>query len=1081
MDGFDIKDFIVGGARAAWDTLASRAAELAPGGGFTHSQRYSTQRKDDYFMIGASDEREGLRLIVWKDPWERSGHFLVSARGSDGGYAQWYELREGTAAVVDAPPGQAGNSYPRNSEKFAATSAPLLRALERAAAEARGGAAPRGPRPQRPAPQPPPGVLKRNDTSFPAKSAAKLRELYDRYVAARAAGDGWAGVLKYYQYLVRAVMSDPEYGIGADGNARGLLVYHTMGMGKTRLAVAVAMALWDVRQPVIMLARSLQKNFRETVAEVVAALNPDAAPEALARMQAEATARFAFVSMDAYNAADQMARVGTGAKTVKRGDITGATGGLDGKLLIVDEAHNFFRAIINSSAENANARRLYDMIMAARNLRILFLTGTPAAKDPFELVPCFNMLAGTDLLPTQYEIFYKLYVDREAHKVRNRERLANRLVGLVSHVTHLRPSEPAGVRDPGAAALAPKKPGDDGWFPVELPTIVERVEMGPDQYRQYLLAREKEEAEGRGGEGAGGRGAGVMTTPPLALPGSEKKAMRSYYVKSRSLSTFAAPREWAGSPVDAMPEEVFTAAIAPKLALIAERADKAPGPVLVYSQFVDAGGLKPLGRYLQRLGYAPFVPTLPPKERRKKAAETATEAAETATEASIFDEASGGGAVTIVPLEAATPAQLADLARIGSIEEVYSAFQGAKPLDAAYLESLRAAADGSYHWVILGGDRAVGYVGLHASPLPEYGGYLARYYVDPGVRGRGLAPAGVALALAEYWARAGPAAAPVWILTDRDNQAGARVAAELGYAPVSSFVDGNKTIDVHAPAAGGIAAPAVKDVDDAVSSENAISIGAAPGDIVGGAAEAKGHYAIISGEVPNEVRDAIKTAFVAPDNIRGARIKAILVSKTGAEGLDLKYLRETHQIEPYWDRARDDQVKARAVRIGCLDALPREDRVVQPYIYVATANRRIWEQMLARDREAKTIDEVFFDRALERYETNNAFRELCAEVSLECEIFGYGACRVCVPTNAPLFHDDPALDIRLPDPCEVRRETDVRAAPLRVGGVTYYYVADPASPLGYDFYVYRDDLGGYAAIDPSDPVIPELLAALQEG
>ncbi|NBU26205.1 MAG: hypothetical protein EBS39_11455, partial [Gammaproteobacteria bacterium] len=274
--------------------------------------------------------------------------------------------------------------------------------------------------------------------------------MYDRYVAAQSDSSdpehGWAGVLKYYQYLVRAVMSDPEYGIGAEGNARGLLIFHLMGMGKTRLAVAVAMALWDVRPVVVMLPRSLRANFRETVSEVVGLLNAGASPMEIARRAAEAAAKFTFVSMDAYNSADQMARVGTGATRVKRGDLTGATGGLDGKLLIVDEAHNFFRAIINSSAENANARRIYDMVMAARNLRLVFLTGTPAAKDPFELVPCFNMLAGATLLPTQYEIFYKLYVDRGARKVRNPERLANRLVGLVSHVAPGRPSEPAGAR-----------------------------------------------------------------------------------------------------------------------------------------------------------------------------------------------------------------------------------------------------------------------------------------------------------------------------------------------------------------------------------------------------------------------------------------------------------------------------------------------------------------------------------------------------------------------------------------------------------------------------------------------------------
>ena len=447
--------------------------------------------------------------------------------------------------------------------------------------------------------------LRRNSTAFPVKAAAKLRELYERYTAARVDGadpeHGWAVALKYYQFLVRAVMSDPEYGIGADGNARGLLVYHTMGMGKTRLAVAVAMALWDVRPVVVMLAHSLQANFRETVHEVVGLLNAGEPPEVIAQLSAAAVRRFAFVSMDAYNAADQLARVGTGAKTVKRRDLTGATGGLDGKLLIVDEAHNFFRAVINSASEKANARRAYDMVMHARNLRLVFLTGTPAAKDPFELVPCFNMLAGHDLLPTQYEIFYRLYVDRAGHKVRNAERLANRLVGLVSHVTPGRPSDFASdaARVPRAAAR------DDGWFPEQLPTVVERVAMGGDQYRQYLLAREKEEAEGKVSDGAGGRGAGVLSTPALSLPGLEKKAMRSYFVKSRTLSTFCPPREFIGKSVDRMPDEAFTATAGPKLALVANRADAAPGPVLAYSQFVDAGGLKPLARSLELLGYAP--------------------------------------------------------------------------------------------------------------------------------------------------------------------------------------------------------------------------------------------------------------------------------------------------------------------------------------------------------------------------------------------------------------------------------------------------------------------------------------------
>jgi hypothetical protein len=245
-----------------------------------------------------------------------------------------------------------------------------------------------------------------------------------------------------------------------------------------------------------------------------------------------------------------------------------------------------------------------------------------------------------------------------------------------------------------------------------------------------------------------------------------------------------------------------------------------------------------------------------------------------------------------------------------------------------------------------------------------------------------------------------------------------------------------------------------------------------------GAAPPKGYYATISGEVSGEDRAAIQEAFNAAANAHGAAIKAILVSKTGAEGLDLKWLRETHQLEPYWDKARDHQVTARAVRIGSHDGLPRAEREVQPYLYVAAPNPEIYQQILERDREPKTIDEIFLERANERYKINTAFRELLTRVCYECELYGYGSCRSCAPTNAPLYRDDPHLDLRLPDPCEVRSETEVVAAPLEVGGVTYYYRADPAEPVGYTFYLYRDELGGFAAVEPSDPVIASLLAAL---
>ena len=441
-------------------------------------------------------------------------------------------------------------------------------------------------------------ALKRNDTGFPVKITEKLRELYKQYISAQLnindADHDLASTLKYYQYLVRTIMSDPEYGIGLDGNARGLLIYHMMGMGKTRLAVAIAIALCDVLPVVVMLPRSLQDNFKETTIAVIKLLNPRASPEKIAQLCKDIETKFTFVSMDAYNSAEQMTRASK------------SSGVLDDKLLIVDEAHNFFRSIINSN--ESNARRIYDIIMAARNLKIVFLTGSPAVKDPFELVPCFNMLTGKNILPDQYEIFYKLYVDSENHAVRNREKLSNRIVGLVSHVTLTKPSVPTELSSGQKVHSAiNKKVRDDQWFPEEFPTIVERVEMGSEQYKQYLIVREKEELEGKTGDGSGGFKVEHITSPPLSLPGSAKKMMRTYFVKSRIISTFCPPRDWAGVSISEMPDEIFNEVNAPKLALIADRTDKSPGPVLIYSQFVDSGGLGAISRILKNRGYMPFV------------------------------------------------------------------------------------------------------------------------------------------------------------------------------------------------------------------------------------------------------------------------------------------------------------------------------------------------------------------------------------------------------------------------------------------------------------------------------------------
>jgi hypothetical protein len=248
------------------------------------------------------------------------------------------------------------------------------------------------------------------------------------------------------------------------------------------------------------------------------------------------------------------------------------------------------------------------------------------------------------------------------------------------------------------------------------------------------------------------------------------------------------------------------------------------------------------------------------------------------------------------------------------------------------------------------------------------------------------------------------------------------------------------------------------------------------------------HYSVISGDVQPKDRVKIQEVFNSPENAHGGVIKVLLVSKTGAEGLDLKGVRQVHIFEPYWDKSREDQVKARGIRLGSHAHLPAGERNVQPFIYIATANSEVVANMqpaaAGRPRntlEDQTIDERFHERALTKHALNLAFRKLLQDVSLECAVNGYGGCRLCVPTDAPLFHEDPLRDLRLPDPCQPLEEAQIEVEEIFLPGedTPYFYRKDPVAPLGVRFFEFNENLNSYAPVDESTGLFMRLHEALE--
>ena len=97
---------------------------------------------------------------------------------------------------------------------------------------------------------------------------------------------------------------------------------------------------------------------------------------------------------------------------------------------------------------------------------------------------------------------------------------------------------------------------------------------------------------------------------------------------------------------------------------------------------------------------------------------------------------------------------------------------------------------------------------------------------------------------------------------------------------------------------------------------------------------APARYTLITGEPrlsPNndfEVKGA-----TGDDNRDGKKVKVILISKAGSEGIDFKFIRQVHILEPWYNMNRTEQIIGRGVRNFSHKDLPFEKRNVEIFMY----------------------------------------------------------------------------------------------------------------------------------------------------
>lgn len=420
------------------------------------------------------------------------------------------------------------------------------------------------------------GLPNRNNTSYPLSLSNVLKSIKHSDTDA----------LLYHQRIIH------DFVIG-DPRNRGIIVFNETGTGKTITAVSIALDMRETRDIIILAAKSLQSNFKQDIHKYIKL--KDAGVTTMA-IDAMINAQFNFISTNASNMMDQINKLGKEAEEIEHEKTLGilSEAELNGKLIIVDEAHNLFNSIVS---HGKNAYKLYKAIMNANDIKLIFLTSTPIVNDPFELVPAYNMCAGWEILPSDYDEFYRLFVDRHNNHLLNKQKFMNRIYGLTSYYG-------SWYQTGGKRQLDQVIKRKD--FPDQLPLIIEKVPMSHEQFSIYKAARIIER------DVTNQFKKGIKKNVAMRKPKTDGSA---YRVHSRLACNFAFPPEAKHNgkkDISMLTNEQLTnlRVYSPKMAKILENINRLQTRTqVVYSSFVSSEGLGIFAKVLEANGWRNYSTT----------------------------------------------------------------------------------------------------------------------------------------------------------------------------------------------------------------------------------------------------------------------------------------------------------------------------------------------------------------------------------------------------------------------------------------------------------------------------------------
>ena len=112
------------------------------------------------------------------------------------------------------------------------------------------------------------------------------------------------------------------------------------------------------------------------------------------------------------------------------------------------------------------------------------------------------------------------------------------------------------------------------------------------------------------------------------------------------------------------------------------------------------------------------------------------------------------------------------------------------------------------------------------------------------------------------------------------------------------------------------------------------------------------------------------------NNINGENIKVILISSAASEGLDFKYIRQIHILEPWYNINRIEQIIGRGVRTCSHKDLPLTERNVQIFMYAGILSNATIE----------TVDLLIYRKSEDKAKQIGIITRIMKEVSIDCQL-----------------------------------------------------------------------------------------------